>query len=92
MSEIMMKAPADVLDYDVDFGRWLPDGDVITEATAVVTGSSVSIHQIDASETVARIWLAGGAPDETGNVTVTVTTHQGRVKNTGFKIRIKEIQ
>jgi hypothetical protein len=91
MSDVMMKSPDDVLDYDVDFGRWLPDGDIITQGEATITSATAEITQVETSETIARVWIQGGLNNEVGDVKVTIWTREGRVKTTGFKLRIKDL-
>lgn len=90
MTEIMNKAPADLLDYDVDFQRWLPSDDIVVAAYATITESTAIITQVENSESVARVWISGGAAGETGHVTVKINTRGGRIKETCFKLRIRE--
>ncbi|MRX32806.1 hypothetical protein H5P29_00845 [Aminobacter sp. MDW-2] len=87
----MTKAPAEVLDYDVDFGRWLPDGDSITSAVAVVApGTAVAVTLTEHSDTTAKTWVSGGADGQTAHITLTITTMGGRTKEVCFRLRIKE--
>jgi hypothetical protein len=90
VTDQMTKSPADVLDYDIDFGRWLKDGDTITAAASTIADTTAAVDRTDFSETMATVWLSGGADGETGTVTTLVSTNEGRTKEFCFKIRIKE--
>lgn len=85
------KDPADRLDYDVDYGaKWLPAGDVISSATAAITGSTAVADQVDVSSDAVKVWISGGAPGDTAVVTVTAVTAQGRTKEISFRLKIRE--
>lgn len=90
MSVVMTKAPGDRLDFDVDFSRWLSDGDTISTAIATISDTTAVIDDVEFSETVAKVWIHGGADTETGDVTVTIDTQQTRTKQFCFKLRIRE--
>lgn len=86
------KAPADVLDYDVDYTNWIATGDSIT--TAVATADKPEEIEVESvqvsSEAIVKVWLSGGTAGETYEITVTASTDAGRVKEESFKIRVKE--
>lgn len=85
------KRPADTLDYDFDFSRWLPEGDTIASATATLDAdATVTIHDITWSNSVARVWLAGGTNLSSCQLLVTITTLAGRVKEVAAAVRIKD--
>jgi hypothetical protein len=71
------KAPASVLDYQLDWSAWLANGETISSAdvtadagiTVNPTGKATSV-----SGGIVTFWLGGGASGTTYNVTVTVTT------------------
>lgn len=87
--ETITKAPADVLDYDFDFARWMPEGDYLSAASAVITGVDATVTKIDRSDTLARVWIAGGTAGDTGTLTLTATTHLGRTKEVSVQLKIK---
>jgi hypothetical protein len=87
---ILTKAPADVLDYDFDFSRWMPSGDRITNAIASLAGTGAIVTDVEWSDLVARIWLSGGANDEAGILAILITTHAGRTKEVTASVRIRE--
>lgn len=86
------KTPSDHLDYDIDFGRWLPEGDIITDATAAIADSTVmfSISDVEVSEQVVRVWVDGGLDGEESEIAIYATTQGGRYKEACFKLRIRE--
>ena len=89
------KQVRDQLDYDVDFSVWIPEGDIITtsEATLDVTGELViDATQIDPDTgQIIKVWLSGGVDGKTYTITVVGSTSQGRIKETEFRLRVKDI-
>ncbi len=88
----LTKQPADQLDYDVKFDRWLPDGDYITSGNAVLdkTGELV-IDSISITDQVIKVWMSGGVSGTTYKITITAATAGGRIKETEFRLRVKEL-
>lgn len=91
MLGIATKQPADYLDYDISFEEWLPTGDTVSTATASVdvTGELVIADVLVLSPTV-KLWLSNGVNGSTYKITVIATTAAGRVKETEFKIRVRD--
>lgn len=91
MIGLFTKNPIDQIDYDIDFSKWLADGDTITSVDATVepTGS-LTIPSAQVSGQVVKVWAAGGNDGWSYTVTVAVGTTEGRVKEVCFKIRTKE--
>nr|DAM62837.1 MAG TPA: hypothetical protein [Caudoviricetes sp.] len=87
---LLMKSPGDVLDYDVSFDEWLTNDDRIIEWTPEVAESTAVIDRGDYTDRSVRLWISGGETGETAQITLTVTTAQGRTKVVCFKLRIKE--
>ncbi|ASV44785.1 hypothetical protein PP899_gp29 [Agrobacterium phage Atu_ph08] len=90
MTDVMVKKPADVLDYDIDFARWLPSPDRLSGAATTIANSSAAVDRTEYTDTNAKVWISGGTLGETANVTVTVTTQEGRTKQFVFNLKIKE--
>lgn len=82
----------DELDYDVDFTRWLPDGDTITSATAAphIEGE-LEVVAAQAVGGVVKVWIKGGVDGKTYIITVLISTEGGRVKEIEFKLRVKDV-
>lgn len=91
MLGVFFKTPDDQLDYDVDFSRWLADGDTVTSATADVVPpeSMVSAVNVEVQGEIVKVWLIDGEPGKTATVIVTAMTAQNRVKQVNFQIRVK---
>lgn len=91
MLGIFTKRPIDQLDYDIDFSRWLPDGDTLMEAAANVEscGSMVTIPYINIQPQTVKVWVVDGVIGKTASVYVTATTAQSRRKQVEFQIRVR---
>lgn len=94
---IQQKQPADILDYDVDFSNWLPQGDTVTSATATASTiagdlAPLTVNSVQVSSTVVKVWLSGGTDGNTYTVTVRATTVGGRMKEEDFRMRVKNQQ
>lgn len=84
------KQPVEILDYDIDFARWLVD-DTITAAVAEVTPTgTLTVQTIDIDPAYLKVWLAGGNDGITYKVEVTVDTAGGRRGQVEFKVRVKD--
>lgn len=89
MSEVLFKRSDDVLDYDVDFSRWLASDDAIISTEAEIEGSA-AIDAIANSSSVVKLWISGGTIGETCHVTTRATTSGGRTKEHCFRLRIRD--
>jgi hypothetical protein len=91
MLGIVQKRPGDQLDYDVDFARWLTGGDTITSVQAVSSApGELPISTIQYTGQAVKIWLPiGGVLGKSYDITVTAATAGGRIKETGFEVRIR---
>ncbi len=82
------KDPNAVLDYSVDWSRWL-DGDTI--ATSVWTVPSGLTKVSDTSTTTkTTAWLSGGTADQSYTVTNRITTTGGRTEDRSFIVKVEE--
>lgn len=84
------KRPDDLLDYDVQFERWLSDGDTITDASALPDPTGLSIDRVEIFGDVVKVWISGGEVGASHRINVTATTAQGRVKEVTFNLRVTE--
>lgn len=94
MLAVMHKQPADHLDYDVDYSRWLPDDDTITtvetEVSPLDPEAGVTVTSVNVASPVVKVWLEGGVAGVTYTITVKASTQGGRIKESEFQIRLKE--
>ena len=81
------KRPEDVLDYDIDFSRWL-DGDTLVNVTASKVGTAV-IDSSSVDSVAAKIWLSGGDAGTDTIITAQVETLAGRTKEIQFRLRVR---
>ena len=91
------KQPADRLDYDFDYSRWLSTDDELVSAVFLVESlddPAPTNPMVITGEVVtpfyAKVWVMGGSTGETYKVSCTVTTTRGRVKQDEIKIRLKD--
>ena len=87
----LQKRPADELDYDVNFEKWLTPNDTITSVTAIVAPvGELVVESTSITGQIVKVWLAGGVLNKTYSVTVTVATSGGRIKQVEFNLRVKD--
>lgn len=84
------KRAEDRLDYDVDFSKWLSDGDSVTLATVVADSVDLIVEDVTVVGTVVKLWLSAGVTGASYAVDVTATTAQGRIKEVTFNLRVTE--
>lgn len=83
------KAPADVLDYDVEFAGWLAVDDIVDAASATIADSTAEVDAVDVSDDRIKVWISGGADGDNGTLTLTATTSGGRTKEVCLRLRVK---
>lgn len=85
------KQPNDVLDYDIDFSRWIADSDLIISvvATADVGITLLTTTIVNSGKSVKQ-WVSGGVSGVTYKIQIRATTSEGRVKEDEFKVKVKE--
>jgi hypothetical protein len=90
MLGIAEKQPVEVLDYDIDFERWLVDDQITSAEAAVTPTGSLTVQTIDVDPALVKVWLAGGTTGITYKVEVTVETTGGRTGQVEFKVRVRD--
>ena len=97
------KQPAEVKDYPVDLSAWLSESnDSLGDATVLVECISrtddpaltaMRLHRllINPVAGVVSVWLSHGTNGERYKVSVTATTASGRVDQSEFIVKVKEI-
>lgn len=89
MLGVVKKRPGDTLDYDIDFIKWLCEGDEILDASAV-SGAGITVGPVEVFGTIIKVWIEGGTQGDSYAITVTATTTHGRVKEVQFNLRVTE--
>lgn len=91
MLGVRQKRPADVLDYDIEFEDWLTDDDTITTvASDVSPAGGLVVDSVQIVGTSIKVWVSGGVLNTTYDVSITVSTQGGRVKEECFKVRVRD--
>ena len=85
---IFVKDPNAVLDYYVDWTRWLNGDTIATSVWTVAAGLAVANDTH--TTTAATVWLSGGTVGETYKVTNRITTTGGRTEDRSFDVKIAE--
>ncbi len=82
------KDPNAILDYTIDWTRWLASDQVATSEWLVPTG----LTKVGDSKTAssATVWLSGGTAGQSYMVTNRITTTGGRTEDRSFTIRVEE--
>lgn len=92
MQGAFQKQPADVLDYDIDLRDWLQGTDDAVQG-AIVSVSPEGELQVQEAQVYAqyiKLWLEGGNNRRDYQVTVLVTTAEGRKKEVDFRMRVHD--
>lgn len=83
------KDPNDVIDYRVDWTKWLREGDTILVSEWIVP-SGIDMDSETNTNTTTTIWLSGGTAGRYA-LTNRITTAQGRQRDRTIVIRVKEL-
>ena len=84
-----IKDPDAVLDYSVDWSKWLAGDQIQTSAWSV---SDPAIEATGDSNTPTRttVWLAGGVAGQSYTVTNRITTSGGRTDDRSLVIQVQD--
>jgi hypothetical protein len=90
MPQEITKDPDAFLDYSVDWGTWLVEGDSIGSAVwTVPDGLTQEAATVDGTRTI--VWLSGGTDGQTYTVTChVVMTPSGREDDRSLTINMEE--
>jgi hypothetical protein len=82
------KDPHAILDYTIDWTRWLAGDTIATSEWLVAAG----LTKVADSKTVssATVWLSGGTAGQSYTVTNRIVTNGGRTEDRSFTIRVEE--
>lgn len=82
------KDPNAVLDYSIDWTRWLA-GDQVAASEWIIPSGLTKMADSKTS-TSATVWLSGGTAGQSYIVTNRITTAAGRTEDRSFTIRVEE--
>ena len=82
------KDPNAVLDYSIDWTRWLAGDQIAASEWIVASGPTKRADSKTA--TSATVWLSGGTAGQSYIVTNRITTAAGRTEDRSFTIRVEE--
>jgi hypothetical protein len=85
------KAPAAILDYQMDWSAWLAAGEAIQGTPVVTPDPGITLNPSGQTTTVSNgvvtFWLGGGTAGTSYNVTVTVST-QSRTDSRTIAVQV----
>jgi hypothetical protein len=84
-----LKDPDAVLDYSVDWSKWLA-GDQIETSTWFVSGPTLQSADDSNTPTRTTAWLAGGVAGQSYTVTNRIITSGGRTDDRSFTIQVQD--
>lgn len=84
----LVKDPSAVLDFVVNWIKWL-EGDTIATAT-VVAEDGLVVDSDEHTATAHIIWLSGGTAGEFYEVVSTITTVGGRTDQRTFTVKVED--
>jgi hypothetical protein len=82
------KDPNAVLDYSVDWNRWL-NTDTIAASEWIVPTGLTKVSDTNTTK-AATVWLSGGAAGQSYTVTNRITTAGGRAEDRSFIVKVEE--
>ena len=82
------KDPNAVLDYTIDWTRWLAGDQIATSEWLVPAGLAKMADSKTASS--ATVWLSGGTAGQSYTVTNRITTSAGRTEDRSFIAKVEE--
>lgn len=84
------KDPDEVLDYEIDWSKWL-DGDTIrTSVFDLATPAGLNIDNQAKTATTSTVWLSGGTDGQLAQVHCRITTTGGRTRDATITLNIAE--
>jgi hypothetical protein len=90
MLGLVEKQPVEILDYDVDFRRWLVDDTISAASVEITPAGELMLNTVDTDTTAVKLWLRGGISGTSYKVEVTIETDRGRRGQVEFRIRVKD--
>jgi len=81
------KDPDAILDYSVDWAKWLAGDQINTSDWTVPVGLTKTLDATTATK--ATVWLSGGAAGQSYTVTNRITTTGGRTEDRSFIVKVE---
>jgi len=85
----VLKDPSSVLDYSVDWGRWLDAGETIT-AHDVTAPTGITLDSDDETDGKVTAWLSGGTAGRSYTVAYAITTSAGRSDERSITVLVRD--
>lgn len=86
---LMLKDPAAVLDYAIDWGRQYLDGDVLTASEWSVSPGDMVVASSEFDEQISQVTLQGGSAGQIYRASNHVVTSAGRQDSRSLLIRVE---
>ncbi len=83
------KSPIALLDYEIDWTKYLQGDTIVTATFTADTG--LTIHSHSNTDTTATVWLTSGTAGTTYNVQCEIVTAAGRTDERSITIQVKEL-
>jgi hypothetical protein len=83
------KDPVALLDYTIDWHRWLGTDTIISSTWTVDTG--VTVVATSSTTTTTTVWLSGGMAATNYEITNQITTAGGRTTRQSFILPVKDL-
>lgn len=84
------KDPDAILDYEIDWSRWLASGDQLSSSEWSSSSEALTIDSSDYSTKASKCWLSGGIAGESYLVRCRVVTTQGRRDDRTIRVTCAE--
>lgn len=82
------KDPDDVLDYTINWAKFLDQDTIATSTFTVVSG--ITKDGESNTTTSSTVWLSGGTIGQTYQISCRITTVGGRTKDQSFYIKVEQ--
>lgn len=83
------KDPSAVLDYEINWSKWLASGDTLSSHT-VTPDAGITVDSSVLAPDKVTIWVSGGTVGKTYKVACLVTTANGRTDERTITISVKD--
>lgn len=77
-----------MLDYEIDWSKWLPVGDTILSSTFTCDDGLILTLE-SSTPTSTAVWVSGGESRNSYDIVNEVTTSAGRVDSRSFTVAIR---